>query len=138
MKKILLSTIVLLAFSFSCILFQISCKKNADAASPTNTSVTQQGKILYKKLVTVNSIRQAEIWTANYDGSSQTKINITLPAGLYIAIDGDIKLSPDQKTIFLVVEDNTTYPKGTYSCNIDGSNVKEIFNDYNESVQVAY
>jgi len=35
MKKILLSTIVLTAFALSAILFQISCKKEAKAESPT-------------------------------------------------------------------------------------------------------
>jgi hypothetical protein len=50
MKKILLGTIALTAFSCSIILFQISCKKSADAATPTTSiGITQQNKIIYTK-----------------------------------------------------------------------------------------
>lgn len=138
MKKILLSAIVLIAFSFSIILFQISCKKSADAATPTTSAgATQQNKIIYQVLDSQGS----EIWTANYDGTNQQKLNISLPANFVIVQDSGVKLSPDGKTIFFTAfnpNGNTT--GGIYSCNIDGSNAKEIISGgtYGDVMGVAY
>ena len=138
MKKILLSTIALTAFSFSIILFQISCKKSADAATPaTSTSITQQNKIIYQ----VFTNQASEIWTANYDGTNQQKLNISLPTNVVVAQDSGIKLSPDEKTIFFtafILGGNS--PGGIYSCNIDGTNAKQIISGgtYGNSIGVAY
>ncbi|MET3979005.1 hypothetical protein ABIB62_001574 [Mucilaginibacter sp. UYP25] len=111
MKKILLSTVVLIAFSLSIVLFQISCKKDAVAETPTlsapiattNTlglvkpdgttiKIDATGKI---SAVSTNSPTSAdivvysklnatktEIWKVNIDGSQNQKINIVLPAGV--------------------------------------------------------
>lgn len=144
MKKILLSTVVLTAFSFSIILFEISCKKSADAAM-TPTSSTQQNKIIYTKNLPVSGstgIYYSEIWIANYDGSSAQKINISLPTGLFVDYTTFVKLSPDQKTIFFRVSDvkQDTNGTGFYSANIDGSNAKLIVpNDgTGGTIEVAY
>jgi hypothetical protein len=146
MKKILLSSIVLTAFSFSIILFQISCKKSADAATPTtSTGTQQQSKIIYTKNLTLTGSQGViydEIWTANYDGSSPQKINIGLPSGLFVSYTTFVKLSPDQKTIFFNVDDAKHDNNGTgfYSANIDGSNAKLIVpNDgTGGTIEVAY
>ncbi len=71
---------------------------------------------------------QSEIWTMNYDGSNQTKINITLPAGQEIA-NLDPRLSPDGTKIFFVGRDMliNNNKDDIYSCNIDGSNVIKIY-----------
>jgi len=145
MKKILLSTIVLTGFSLSIILFQISCKKSADAATTPTTTVTQQNKIIYTKNLPVSGstgIYYSEIWIANYDGSSPQKININLPTGLFVDYTTFVKLSPDQKTIFFRVSDVKQDKIGTgfYSANIDGSNAKLIVpNDGNGgTIEVAY
>lgn len=122
MKKILLSTIVLLSFSLSILLFQISCKKEAKAESPvTNTGLNI---LVFQK----NAGGKSEIWTANYDGSNQKKVNIQLPTG--VTLDGSTTiLSPDGKTIFF---HTTGIPNANldgidiYSCSIDGSNVKKV------------
>jgi hypothetical protein len=146
MKKFLLSTIVLTAFSCSIILFQISCKKSADAATPnTNAAVTQQNKIIYTKNLPVSGstgIYYSEIWVANYDGSGAHIINITLPSGLFVDYTTFVKLSPDQKTIFFRVADVKQDNNGTgfYSANIDGTNAKLIVpNDgTGGTIEVAY
>jgi hypothetical protein len=156
MKKILLSTVVLLAFSLSIILFEISCKKTANADSPTYTltpattsklggvipdgstisvdangkiSTTSSGTQQNKLLYGVYGTQPDgnEIWTANYDGTNAQKINIILPTGLAID-DNNLTISPDHKTIFFSVFTPTASSGGyfIYSCNIDGSNVQKV------------
>ena len=131
MKKVLLSAIVLTVFSLSLLLFEISCRKTAKAQSPAyvlpvattsklggvipdgttisvdgtgkistvaSTLAPQAGKIIY--LILSSSASNNQIWTANYDGSGAQKINITLPTNFFI--DGDVKISPDHKTIFFL------------------------------------
>jgi hypothetical protein len=146
MKKILLSTFVLTAFSLSIILFQISCKKSAEAATPTtSTGVTQQNKIIYTRNLLLSGSQGTyydEIWIANYDGTNPQKINITLPAGLFVDYTTFVKLSPDQKTIFFSVADANGDKNGTgfFSANIDGTNAKLIVpNDgTGGTIEVAY
>jgi len=151
MKKILLSTAVLTVFSLSVILFQISCKKSADAATPsTSTSVQQENKILYStdEGTVVNGFNIEKLHTANYDGTNVTDINLVLPAGVSLvhahnaAYYGNPCISPDHKTIFFEV-----VIKGTsnavsfaiYSCNIDGSNPHQISTtNKNPAIAVAF
>ncbi|WEK20019.1 MAG: hypothetical protein P0Y49_02480 [Candidatus Pedobacter colombiensis] len=153
MKKLLLSSAVLLLFSVSMLLFQISCKKEVSAQSniytlsPASTSklggiivgnglsVTSDGtlsvsstsnssrlnKIIYTKRPSNSSSN--EFWSANYDGTNQKKINISLPTNL--TLGDNVELSPDGLLLIFQVYDN----KGKahiYSCNVDGSNVKLI------------
>jgi hypothetical protein len=129
MKKVLLSTIVLTAFSLSIILFEISCKKTANADSPpyslpvatttklggvipdgTTISVDANGKIstigsgtqqASKLLYGVYGSTDLTntVWLANYDGTNPQQLNITLPTGLAIDVD-NLKISPDHQTIF--------------------------------------
>jgi hypothetical protein len=158
MKKIFLSTAILCAFSFSIILFEISCKKTANADAPSYTlppaTISKLGGVIPDgttiavdgngKISTIGSNTQQnkilygvygtqadgnEIWTANYDGSEAQKINITLPSGLAID-DNNIGISPDHKTIFFSVFTPSASSGGffIYSCNIDGSNVKKVIN----------
>ncbi|MBC8988408.1 hypothetical protein H9X96_21875 [Pedobacter sp. N36a] len=126
MKKILLSTIVLLSFSLSILLFQISCKKEVKAESPV-TSTTLNILVFTKSFPSVNGSKK-EIWTANFDGSNQKKVNLQLPSGIELEGVPPI-LSPDGRTIFFHVFGT---PIGNldgsdiYSCNFDGSNVKMV------------
>ncbi|MCS3799076.1 TolB family protein [Niastella sp. OAS944] len=160
MKKLLLSSIVLTVFSASIVLFQLSCKKTAEAqtgtsyslppATTTNLggiivgnglSVTSNGtlsvnsttggiyqlnKIVFAKLLTGGGA--TEIWTMNYDGTNQTKANITMPAGQHIT-DEYPKLSPDGTKIVFI--GGTTGSNGNdddiYISNIDGSGVTKIY-----------
>jgi len=177
MKKLVLSTIVLLAFSASITLFQMSCHKTANAQSPayvlpaatttklggvipdgTTISVDgtgkisaiaaapkQQNKIIYVKnlpLAGSGGLYYGQIWSANYDGTGQQQINITLPTGLFISYTEFVRLSPDQKTIFFNVSDAKMDSNGTgfYSANIDGTNPKLIipYDGAIGTVEVAY
>lgn len=146
MKKILLGAISLLCFSFALIVFQLSCKKSANATPPTNStsSSSQLGKIVYEKQFYGSGgigFDRGEIWTANYDGSSQQKISITLPTNVVIALV-EPKVSPDGKTIFF----NAFLTNGTqdesngwdlYACDIDGSNVRKIVSANGNSVTIG-
>jgi len=135
MKKLLLSTIVLLAFSLSIVLFQLSCKKDAKAASTTlSTQVAQQNKLLYLKDIyggaaSGNAYDSAQLWMANYDGTDQQEVSVALPTGYVIVLGQTIKLSPDGKTIFLdAFSPGNNYPTTStqwsiYACNLDGTNV---------------
>jgi len=177
MKKLVLSTIVLLAFSASIILFEVSCHKTVKAQSPNyilpvatttklggvipdgatisvdatgkistvGTAPKQQNKIIYVKNLPLASnpgLYYGQIWTANYDGTGQQQINITLPAGLFISYTPFVKLSPDQKTIFFSVSDAKADNNGTgfYSANIDGTDPKLIMQNDGSiyTIQVAY
>lgn len=148
MKKLLLSSVSLLLFSASLLIFQMSCKKEAQAqtganytlpvasttklggiivgsgltitskgtlsVTPAETAVTQISKILFAK----SSSSKTELWTANYDGTGQTKINITLPAGKRLGKEA--KLSPDGKTVFFIAFD-TNNKAYLYTCKLNGT-----------------
>jgi len=153
MKKLLLGSIVLTAFSFAIIVFQMSCQKTAVAQttnytlpaattstlggvivgsglsitssgvlSVTSTSggLTQLNKLIYKKVVSST----AEIWTANYDGTANAKVNITLPSGVVFSDDMNPVLSPNGQKIFFTA--GTVFNGDLYSCNADGSSVIKI------------
>ena len=120
MKKILLSSLSLIILACSITLFQMSCQKEANADTADSFNVNQQNKIVYTKRVQENP---REIWIANYDGSNQVKINITLPNGYDIS--GEVKISPDNKTLFFIADgDGCTY--SLFKCNIDGSNLAKV------------
>lgn len=118
MKKLFLSTVALLLFSASVLLFQLSCKKDATAQS---NSKQQIGKILY--LEELDGGRRADIWIANYDGSNATKVNYLIPQELSEARGLSARLSPDGKTVFIQFTDNQN---SIYSCNVDGSDMKRV------------
>ncbi len=123
MKKILLSSVVLLVFSASMLVFQMSCKKDL------NASPNQQNKVLYVKLETSGF----ELWTVNTDGSNKNKVPLTLPSNLSFPSTPSNFLqflpliSPDGNTIILTLMDaNLGSDFSIYRCNIDGTNLTLI------------
>ncbi len=152
MKKLLMGSAVLTLFSISIIIFQMSCKKDATAQTsgtnytlPTATtsslggiivgnglSVTssgilsaisvnsQQNKLIFKKIVGSTS----EIWTANYDGTNSTKVNISLPSGVVFSDDMNPIVSPNGLKIFFTA--GNVFNGDIYSSNIDGTSVLKI------------
>ena len=127
MKKLLLGSAVLLFFAFAIFVFDVSCKK--DAAAQTGSGLAQLNKIVYLSKHGTGT----EIWIANYDGTSKTKVNYILPTGLIIDFVYGARLSPDGKKIFFAASD-TGYGEtadGIYSCNADGSNMTKIINHTN-------
>jgi len=134
MKKLLLSSIVLITFSLSIILFQVSCKKEAIAQTTTTHTTTvsvdtikQESKILFIKMG-LPPITSA-IWIVNYDGTNPQQINITLPANHVIdgTLGGTLAISPDHKKIFFSAVDTTKVENDSiFSCDIDGSNAQKV------------
>jgi hypothetical protein len=122
MKKLFMGSIVLTMFSIAIILFQLSCKKDVNAqTSGGTTSLKQLNKIIYQTITSGYSA----IWTANYDGTNQTKINIIMPSAIGDHI-GDPKLSPDGQTVFIDAWDSTSNQYYIYTCSITGGNVQQI------------
>ena len=129
MKKLLMSSVVLIAFSLAIIVFQMSCQKEASAQTGTNytlpiaststlggvivgsgLSVTSSGVIsvnnssptaqVGKVIFKKISKASSEIWLCNYDGTNSNKVNITLPSNWYFSDDMTPMMSPDGKKIF--------------------------------------
>ncbi|WP_028298476.1 TolB family protein [Olivibacter sitiensis] len=123
MKKFFLGSIALIVFALSIILFQLSCKKEAETVTSTQQQI---GKILYIKSVS----SRYEIWIANYDGSNPTRINYALPGdtGEIHNFDFYPQLSPDGKTVFISISGGGNVEEGIYSCNVDGTNMRKVMN----------
>jgi Tol biopolymer transport system component len=138
MKNLLKGAFLLICFGVSISLIQISCSKS-DAQTNSNNNqnvVAQVNKILY----TSQASGSYKIWTANYDGTNPTQINIALPAGVTIPFghsNFSMYLSPDGQKIFFFA-DNPVSPgaNSLYSCNIDGSNVLPVITSSSELLQL--
>lgn len=133
MKKLLLGTVVLLAFNAAVIITQMSCKKEAQAETPITPGNTlkQLDLVLYMNaLMTPDRRTYNEIWTCKLDGSNKTKLSITLPAN--IIIGDEASLTPDGKTVvfssYEVVTQSpyNTKDGGLYTCNAEGGTAKKI------------
>jgi hypothetical protein len=133
MKKILMAAVVLLCFALALTLTQISCSKSS-AQTTGSTTPTPIGLVLYEanNIGTVSGTDSVTYYLCNYDGSNNHQINITgLPSG-YLLNNG-AKLSPDGKTLFFVaysqtIQNNFAISQSfLYSANIDGSNLKQLF-----------
>jgi len=122
MKKIILSSAVLLLFSISIMIFQISCQKEADADT-NGISATQLNKVIYSK--TRSNV--PEIWVCNYNGTGAAKVNVILPNGVVFFEGLTPVMSPDGKKIFFAAGPPYTqgakisYLSDLYSCNADGT-----------------
>ena len=102
------------AFAASIVIIQASCSKAE--ARPTSEQIN---KLLY---VTYNG----QIWTADFDGSNKTQVNLALPSDLRVDVSYpklSIKMSPDGQKIFFSGINTTTNDVGIYSCDISGSNI---------------
>lgn len=97
--------------------------------SVTSSGVTQQNKIFYKKGVKdpSNSSKSIdEIWSANYDGSNQKKLSVTLPLDSKIVA---LSISPDRQSLFFSVWGPLT--ANIYTCKTDGSGLTKIIDGAN-------
>lgn len=115
-----MGSVILSFFAIAIVLFQLSCQKTAVAQTNTGSTVSQLNKIIYIRRPTS---RSSEVWTANYDGTSQTKISIVLPGALIVS---GARLSPDCQSIFLLASDSVTFMSHIYSCKINGTNVQKV------------
>lgn len=139
MKKILLSTIILTGFALSIILFEISCKKsaNADPSSTLPIATTSRLGGVIPDGSTISVDATGKISAVNNGNTQQNKILYAVPysnasaSGVVIwsanydgtnaqklnisipsgsTIGGNtLTLSPDHKTIFFEVVDNNGF-----------------------------
>ena len=126
MKNLLKSTLYLCVFAFAGILFQISCSNSDEALSTNSTPI---GKIVYYKQLGSGPSMTASICTCNYDGTNETPVNVTLPAGVLLAYgyqQSNIRLSPDGQKIFFMTINTATDYQAIYSCDITGNNAIEV------------
>lgn len=164
MKKLLLGSIVLTAFSISIILFQISCQKEVNAQTgnsyvlPPATTSTLGGVTVGSGLTVNNAgvlsanstigLTQQNVLLLgtqitptggfiliNYDGTNKRTVPISLPAGR-ILNGSDGKLSPDGKIIFFEVYESNTNTHFIYSCLTDGANLKIIHSSTTDDFNV--
>lgn len=158
MRKLLLGSAVLTFFAIAITLFQISCQKESNAQTTTYTlppattttlggvivgnglSVTPSGVlsvtptatsvlnlIVYYKEVSVNVF---EVWTAKYDGTTQTKINISLPANTEFHDDTPPQLSPDgTKVFYTLIQTVSPFTQSLYTANINGTGSVKILDN---------
>ncbi len=119
MKNILKNSLYLIAFAGAGILFQISC-----SAEDSTTLVTN--KLIY----TVFNPSGQSVWTSDYDGTNLSQVPITLPATIEFNTtngNADAKLSPDGTKIFFIVYNTVSGGNETYSCDLNGANVQQVF-----------
>lgn len=116
MKKLLLSSIVLFLFSASILMFQASCKKEANASKMPGIQSENLGILLISKMDENNRYRH---YTSDYDGKNIKEINIPINIKHFERV----RLSPDGKTVVIM-----EYPSmDIYTCSTDGSNLKKVF-----------
>ncbi|MFX1704558.1 hypothetical protein PV783_11425 [Chitinophaga sp. CC14] len=128
MKKLLLGTIVLLAFNAAVIITQMSCRKESMAqAVPDTSGLTQQNTILLY-LANPNSNVKHRLMLLDYTGKPKAMIAPFEPPVGETYVDG--RLSPDGKMIFFST--CITGLNGAiklYSMKVDGSEMKEIYSN---------
>ena len=130
MKTLFKSSVLLLLFSFSLLVFNLSCKKESIAQN-TSTSIQNLGILVFSKA----GDKANEFWTSKYDGSGQIKITITSITSTGEIVKDNIQISPDGKKFFFIANTNPTNPSSMdaiYSCNIDGSGVTKLVDNIDE------
>ena len=130
MKTLFKSSVLLLLFSFSLLVFNLSCEKESIAQN-TSTSIQNLGILVFSKA----GDKANEFWTSKYDGSGQIKITIASITSTGEIVKDNIQISPDGKKFFFIANTNPTNPSSMdaiYSCNIDGSGVTKLVDNIDE------
>ncbi len=147
MKNLFKGTILVICFAISIAIIEMSCSKsdaqptqnsqnNQNSENNNQNNAAQLNKVIYVKYV---SGGDPNMWVANYDGTGQTQVTLSIPT-VRIANDLNsfaIRLSPDGQKIFFMGYDVsvTPYPTSLYSCNIDGSNVQAVISSTTEYIK---
>jgi hypothetical protein len=123
MKKLLMGSVALTLFSISTLIFQMSCKKEANAQTTTN-GLTQLNLVLFgKQSLSNGTFLNAEYWLMNTDGTNQRKISLSVPGATNYSVNC---LTPNGKKIIFTASFPTSNPSDfinkIYSCDIDGTN----------------
>ncbi|WP_343704102.1 hypothetical protein [Chitinophaga sp.] len=117
MKRLLLSALILLFFSASLFLTQMSCRKESKAETP----VDYPQRFVFTKDTRGQS---SEIWISKIDGTDQQKLNITLPAGEFIAPQA--RITANKQGVVFVAMDAEEKETGIYYCKLDGTGLKKV------------
>lgn len=155
MKRLLLGSVSLIAFSAAILIFQASCKKDAiaqttnpytlpaattstlggvivdgtsikvDASGKISTSATN-GQALDVILYVKETTSAYEYWLAKTDGTNQRKINISLPAG--VTQREDVRLTPDGQKLIFTATDGNLGVNAVYSAPASGGAASLLFN----------
>jgi hypothetical protein len=126
MKRILLSSFVLLLFSAAIITFQLSCTKTVLANDGNGNKSNDDNAILYLRQ---NPIAYAELWSVKQDGTNDHRIVVQLPVGWILQPYSTARISEkNNKIIFTAggVDQNNGNIMAFFSCNLDGSNTVKI------------
>ena len=159
MKTIFKSSLLLLLFTFSVLVFNLSCEKESIAQNttpytlPIATSTKLGGIIVGTGLnVTTDGVlstqqnlgllvfakggdKANEFWTSKYDGTGQVKITISALPSTGEIVKDNIQLSPDGKKFFFVANTNPSNQNSLYaiySCNLDGSGLTKLVDNIDE------
>ena len=124
MKKLLLGSICLFLFASSLLILQVSCSKSKAQPQLNRPADTPIGKVIF--------VRDMQIWTVNYDGSSETQVAISLPSDVNFAFNNHpqsgLAISPDGKKIFFTAlrRSGIDQINEMYSVNFDGTGLALI------------
>jgi len=113
MKKTLLRTVILITILYSTVTL-LSCKKSSNKILPA------MWYVIYKKTTTggVN-----ELWSINYDGSNDHKINIQLPEGWQLLDKNMAKAA--NPFIYVLAYNATLNQNAIFECFKDGTGLKQ-------------
>jgi hypothetical protein len=125
MKTIFKSSLVLLLFSVSLVLFNLSCSKESVAQPTTPQNV---GLIVFVKV----GDNSNNFWTAKYDGTGATKVTIASFPAQAETDEASFQLSPDGKKVFFLLYIPSTQIQSIYSCNVDGTGLTQVVSDVDE------
>jgi hypothetical protein len=125
MKTIFKSSLVLLLFSFSLVLFNLSCSKESVAQTTTPQNV---GLIVFSK----SGDNPNNFWTVKYDGTGATKVTIASFPAQAETDESSFHLSPDGKKVFFLLYVPSTQIQSIYSCNIDGTGLTQVVSDVDD------
>lgn len=117
MKKLLMSSVIMIVFSIATVVTQVSCQKTAVAqsgggtvtATPLDLMVFAQGNSIY---------------TAKTDGANKTLIPITMPTGL--SMGGDVRLTADGAYVIFTVDNSSVAGVYIYKCSVSGGTPTKI------------
>ena len=129
MKTLLKSSILLLFFSFSLLVFNLSCKKESTAQN-TSTSIQNLGILVFTK---IEDKEKNVFWTSKYDGTGQTKITVSSFPTTGEIWRESIKISPDGKKFFFYgITKSTDISSSIFSCNSDGTGLTKLVDNIDE------
>jgi len=110
------------------------CITSSGVLSVNAASIPVLNLIVYTKQ---DASGLVEIWTSKYDGTNQSKISLTLPAGTRIDPDKTPRLSPDGLKVFFTGETTGQTGQDIYMANINSSGLTKIISGGGNSLDLG-